>query len=175
MINVILFEPEIPNNTGNIIRICLATGAKLHLIKPLNFDLHPKWFKRAAAGRYLTDIEHEIHDSYEHFVKKYGNKKIVYVTRYGQKNHTAMNYQTADVWLMFGKESTGIPKNILRPNFEDCVRIPMKKNTRSLNLANAVAILLYEVHRQNNFINLEQFEDQKGKDWLLVDQDEDVQ
>lgn len=169
MINIILYEPEIPNNTGNIIRICLATNAKLHLIKPINFDLHPKWFKRAAAGRYLSDIQHEIHDSYEHFFQKYHAKKIIYVTRYGQQNYAAINYRTMnnDVWLMFGKESTGIPKKILTTHLDDCVRIPMAKNTRSMNLANCVSILTYEVHRQNNFQDLEPFDDEKGKDWLL--------
>ncbi len=170
MINIVLFEPEIPNNTGNIIRICLATNAKLHLIKPLGFDLHPKWFKRSSAGRYLSDIEHEVHESYQHFIEKYGKEKIIYVTRYGHKNYTNIDYKIKEnnqIWLMFGKESTGIPKEILQKHFNDCIRIPMKKNTRSLNLANCVSLLTYEVHRQNNFDGLEKFEDQKGKDWIL--------
>lgn len=168
MINVILYEPEIPHNTGNIIRICLATKAKLHLIKPLGFDLHPKWFKRASAGRYLSDIEHEVYDCYEQFKRKYGHKNIYYITRYGLKNYTQVNFKkSAEIWLMFGKESTGIPEILLKKNLDNCLRIPMQKNTRSLNLANTVMILNYEVHRQNNFRDLEKYDDQKGKDFLL--------
>lgn len=93
MINVVLYLPEIPPNTGNIIRTCYATGAKLHIIKPIAFDLFHPGIKRAAAGRTLDDIEFEIHESYEEFKNKYGNKKIYYLTRYGQKNYSSINYQ----------------------------------------------------------------------------------
>lgn len=170
MINIVLFNPEIPNNTGNIIRTCLATGSKLHIIKPIAFDLHPKWMKRSAAGRLLSDIEHEVHDSYEKFVEKYGDKKIHYITRYGQNTYAESDfkYETNDgeVWVMFGKESTGIPKEILQKDLSRCLRIPMVAKERSLNLATTVMLLAYEIHRQNSFKGLSEFEVQKGKDFI---------
>ena len=171
MINIILYQPEIPTNTGNIIRTCYATGSKLHIIKPLSFDLHPKWFKRSSAGRYLSDIEHEIHENYEKFQEKYGNKKIYYITRYGHNIFSDIDYTNKnndeDIFIMFGRESTGIPKEILRKNLETCIRIPMAINTRSLNLANCVMLISYEIQRQLKYTNLSIYEDIKGKDWLL--------
>lgn len=171
MIHVVLYQPEIPQNTGNIIRTCFATGAKLHIIKPISFDLHPKWFKRYGAGKMLSDIEHEIHASYDDFKQKYGKKNIYYVTRYGQINYSSIDYANAskndgDIFLMFGRESTGIPKEILKDNFDHCLRVPMTPESRSLNLANSVMLLVYEVHRQTGFVGLSSFEVQKGKDWL---------
>lgn len=169
MINIILYQPEIPTNTGNIIRTCYATQAKLHIIKPTSFELHPKWFKRAAAGRYLSDIEHEVHASYEAFQKKYGNKKIYYLTRYGHHTYSDVNFKKEnDVWLMFGTESTGIPKKILQTSLNTCLRIPMAASTRSLNLANTVVLLTYEVKRQQGFEDLLRYEDQKGKNFILT-------
>lgn len=168
MTNIILYEPEIPNNTGNIIRIAKATGAKLHIIKPLGFELHPKWFKRAAAGRVLSDIEHEVYENYKAFEKKYGDKKIYYITRYGMKTYTEVKFKKEeDVWVMFGKESTGVPKEILQRNIERCLRIPMVPGTRSLNLANTVMLMSYEIARQQDFPGMSKFEVQKGKDFLL--------
>lgn len=167
MINIVLYQPEIPTNTGNIIRTCLATGAKLHIIKPISFDLHPRWFKRAAAGRYLSDIQHEVHESYEEFVKKYGDKKIYYLTRYGYKTYAEADFKNEDVWIMFGTESTGIPKSILQTSIDTCLRIPMTDHARSLNLANTVMLLAYEAKRQNDFEGLSKYEVQKGKDFIL--------
>ena len=168
MINIILYQPEIPPNTGNIIRTCFATKSRLHIIKPIAFDLKPKWLKRAAAGKWLSDIEYEIHENYDEFNKKYQNKKIWYITRYGQKTYSNANFKNEEeIWLMFGRESTGIPKEILKNNFEYCLRIPMIKENRSVNLANCVFLLTYEVLRQNNFKNLSKFEIQKGKNWIL--------
>lgn len=171
MINIVLFNPEIPNNTGNIIRTCMATGAKLHIIKPIAFELHPRWMKRAAAGRMLSDIEHEVHDSYEAFAKKYGDKQIHYVTRYGQHTYSDadLTYKTnnGEVWVMFGKESTGIPKEILQQDLPRCLRIPMVAKERSLNLATTVMLLAYEIHRQNGFEGLSEYEVQKGKDFII--------
>lgn len=169
MINIVLYQPEIPTNTGNIIRTCVATGSKLHIIQPTSFDLHPKWFKRAAAGRYLSDIPHEIHASYADFKKKYGSKKIHYITRYGLKTHTEANFKEEEVWVMFGTESTGIPKKIMQDSIETCLRIPMVPGTRSLNLANTVMLMAYEIHRQNGFPGLSIYEHQKGKDFILKD------
>ena len=167
MINIILYQPEIPTNTGNIIRTCVATGAKLHIIKPISFDLHPRWFKRAAAGRYLSDIEHEVHESYDDFKQKYGDKKIFYISRYGQNTYSDANLSAEEVWLMFGTESTGIPKHILQDSLDTCLRIPMTEGARSLNLANTVMLMAYEAHRQSNFVGLSKYEFQKGKDFIL--------
>lgn len=168
MINVILYMPEIPPNTGNIIRTCYATGAKLHIIKPISFDLFHANIKRSSAGRILSDIDFEIHENYNDFVKKYGNKKIYYITRYGLKNYSEINYSNQDdIWIMFGTESTGIPKKILQTSIETCLRIPMKQDCRSLNLANSVNLIVYEILRQKNFEGLSEFEYQKGKNFIL--------
>ncbi len=169
MINVVLYQPEIAPNTGNIIRSCFATGAKLHIIKPLAFELHPKWMKRPSAGKFITDIQHEVHESYEAFRKKYGKEVIYYVTRYGQQYHSTPEYSKhkgKDIFLMFGRESTGIPMNILKDNLAMCVRVPMTEASRSLNLANTVMLMIYEVSRQLDYDGLSKFEVQKGKDWI---------
>ena len=171
MINVVLFQPEIPNNTGNIIRICSATNAKLHIIKPIAFDLSPKYLKRAAAGRLLEDIKHEIHESYQKFDKKYNNKKVYFITRYGLKNFSDVSFkkeidQNQEIWLMFGRESTGIPKEIMQKSLETCLRIPMVPSERSLNLANTVMLLVYEIHRQTGYKGLSKYEVQKGKNFI---------
>ncbi|OAB48791.1 tRNA (cytidine(34)-2'-O)-methyltransferase [Mycoplasmopsis gallinarum] len=172
MLNIILFQPEIPPNTGNIIRTCYALGAKLHIIKPISFDLDPHYLSRSGAGKLLTDIQHEVHNSYADFVKKYGNKKIYYLTRYGQKTYADVDFKKdyekdKEIWIMFGRESTGIDKEILKNNLETCLRIPMVSAMRSINLANCVAIVGFEIMRQLDFIDLNPFETQKGKDYLL--------
>jgi tRNA (cytidine/uridine-2'-O-)-methyltransferase len=165
MIHIILYQPEIAPNTGNIIRTCLATGAKLHIIKPISFDLNPKFLKRPAAGRLLSDIEHEIHDSYDDFYKKYGQKDIYFVTRYGKQYHSSPDFKDykKDLFFMFGRESTGIPKKILQKKINMCIRIPMTQHERSLNLANTVILILYEALRQQKYKGLSKFEVQKGK------------
>ncbi|QSF13490.1 tRNA (cytidine(34)-2'-O)-methyltransferase [Mycoplasma sp. Mirounga ES2805-ORL] len=172
MLNIILFEPEIPPNTGNIIRTCFALGAKLHIIKPISFDLDPKYLSRPAAGRLLSDIQHEVHNSYKEFNEKYKDKNIFYLTRYGLKTYTDVDFKSEykksnEIWLMFGKESTGIDKPILKSKIENCLRIPMVSEMRSINLANTVSIVGFEVMRQLNWENLNKFETQKGKDFLL--------
>ncbi|NQZ65971.1 MAG: tRNA (cytidine(34)-2'-O)-methyltransferase [Mycoplasmatales bacterium] len=171
MINIILYQPEIPNNTGNIIRTTLATGSKLHIIKPISFDLHPKWLKRAAAGRLLSDIPHEIHSSYNDFLKLYGDKKIYYITRYAQNTYSDAPFKEdiendGEIWLMFGRESTGIPKEIMKKSLETTLRIPMIAEERSLNLSTTVMLLVYEAHRQNGYKGLSKFEVQKGKNFI---------
>lgn len=173
IINVVLYMPEIPQNTGNIIRTCHATGAKLHIIKPMSFDVFHPNIKRAAAGRTIDDIEYEIHDSYKYFEQKYGNKKIYYLTRYGLKKYVDIDVDpqnNQEVWIMFGTESTGIPKKILQKSIDTCIRIPMKKEHRSLNLANSVNLVVYEILRQNDFEGLSDFEFQKGRDFILKDE-----
>ena len=169
MINIVLFEPEIPPNTGNIIRTCFATNVKLHIIKPIPFELKPKWLKRSGAGKVLSSIQHEVHNSYNDFLKLYGNKKIYYITRYAKKSYSQINFkkQKDDIFLMFGKESTGIPKKILQNNIDNCLRLPMVPEARSLNLANTVIVMIYEVYRQLDYKGLSLFEVQKGKDWLI--------
>lgn len=172
MINIILYQPEISPNTANIIRTCFAGKAKLHIIKPIAFDLHPHWLKRKAAGHFLSEIQHEIHESYDKFLEKYSDKNVFYITRYGLHNYAEINYnkilkKEKEIWVMFGTESTGIPKRIMQDKITNCLRIPMNAQCRSLNLANSVAIVLYEILRQNNFEDLSVYEVQKGKDFIL--------
>ncbi|KKB26913.1 tRNA (cytidine(34)-2'-O)-methyltransferase [Mycoplasmopsis meleagridis] len=171
MLNIVLFEPEISPNTGNIIRTAFALNAKLHIIKPIAFDLDPKYLSRPAAGRLLSDIPHEIHASYKDFYNLYGKKNIYYLTRYGLKNYAQIDYKKElleknEIWIMFGKESTGIDKEILIKNLNNCLRIPMVDKMRSINLANTVAIVGYEIMRQLDFKELSLFETQKGKNYL---------
>ncbi|BAP01319.1 tRNA/rRNA methyltransferase [Mycoplasmopsis californica HAZ160_1] len=171
MLNIVLYQPEICPNTGNIIRTCYALGAKLHIIKPLGFELLPTKLSRPAAGKLLSDIQHEIHASYSDFAKKYSDKNIFYITRYGLKSYNEPDFQhyaktDGEIWVMFGRESTGIDKNILSTNIENCLRIPMVSAMRSMNLANCVSIIGFEIMRQLNFDGLNFFETQKGKHFL---------
>ncbi|ATO30649.1 RNA methyltransferase [Mycoplasmopsis bovirhinis] len=174
MLNIVLFQPEISPNTGNIIRTCFALGAKLHIIKPISFDLHPKYLKRAGAGRMLSDIRHEVHESYEAFYQKYQAKEIFYITRYGFKTYSDVAYHQVynsnkEIWIMFGRESTGIDKAILQSNLENCLRIPMVSQMRSINLANSVCIVSFEIMRQLKWQSLSLYEVEKGKDFLIND------
>ncbi|MXR10479.1 tRNA (cytidine(34)-2'-O)-methyltransferase [Mesomycoplasma hyopneumoniae] len=171
MINIVLFQPEIGPNTGNIIRSCFVAGLKLHIIMPIAFDLDPKHLKRPAAGILLSEIEHEIHKNWQNFSEKYGQKNLFFITRYGQKLYTEVDFYTEietkkDIFFVFGRESTGIPIEILKKNKEKCLRIPMIAKARSLNLANTVAIIAYEFHRQLNFKKLSRFEVLKGTNYL---------
>lgn len=166
MINVVLFEPEIPGNTGNIMRTCAGTNVKLHLIKPLGFSLEDKYIKRSAVN-YIEHCEYTIYENYEDFKNK--NKgTYYYLTRYGRKPHTSFDYSNKDenIYLIFGKESTGIPKEILQDDLEHCMRIPMTDKIRALNLSNSVAIMVYEVLRQRNYPDLLFEEPFKGVDYL---------
>lgn len=151
MINVILLEPEIPQNTGNIVRTCAATGAKLHLIEPFGFTFEDKFLKRAGLDYWdLADIC--VYKSFDDFLEKNEGKidNIFYASTKACHNHTEITYGD-DCWVMFGRESRGIPEEILHDNYDKCIRIPMRANTRSLNLANSVAIIVYEYLRQHNF------------------------
>ena len=165
MINVVLYEPEIPQNTGNIMRTCVATNSKLHLIKPLGFKLDDKHMKRCAVN-YLENLNYEVYENFEDFKSK--NKGVYYyLTRYGKKDHTSFNYNTDEnIYLIFGKESTGIPKEILKSDLDHCMRIPMTDKVRALNASNSVAIMVYEVLRQQNFNNLLKTEPFKGENYL---------
>lgn len=154
MINVVLFEPEIPENTGNIMRTCAATDTKLHLIKPLGFSLEEKYLKRSAAN-YISECNYTVYENIEEFYEK--NKgTFYYLTRYGHKPHTSFDYGNKDenIYFVFGKESTGIPTKYLKPNLEHCMRMPMTNKVRALNLSNTVAIMVYEALRQQNYRDL---------------------
>lgn len=169
MIHVVLYQPEIPQNTGNIMRTCAATNTQLHLIKPLGFALDEKSVRRSGMD-YREIIEPLVYENYEDFTLK--NKGIYYfVTRYGKKAPSNVNFtqHNEDIYLFFGRESTGIPKEILRPHLETCLRLPMVENARSLNLSNTVAILVYEVLRQFDYPGLSKVEVIKGEDWLEHD------
>ena len=152
-LNIVLLEPEIPANTGNIGRTCVATGTKLHLIEPLGFSLSEKALKRAGMD-YWKDLDVTTYLDYEDFVEKNPNAKIYYATTKALKTYTDAQYED-DCYIMFGKESAGIPEEILLDYKETAVRIPMFPEIRSLNLANSVAIVLYEALRQQGFPELE--------------------
>ena len=167
MINIVLLEPEIPQNTGNIMRTCVATGTKLHLIKPLGFKLDDAHLKRSGVN-YIDKLEYYVYENYEDFVSK--NKGDYYFfTRYGHKPHTSFDYSdtSREIYLIFGKESTGIPREILKDNLDRCMRIPMTSNVRALNLSNCCAIVVYEVLRQQNYRDLLFDEPHKDKDFII--------
>ncbi|MFA5409870.1 MAG: tRNA (cytidine(34)-2'-O)-methyltransferase [Bacilli bacterium] len=169
MINIVLYQPEIPQNTGNIMRTCVATNAKLHLIKPLGFSLDDKHMKRSGLD-YIPYLNYEVYENYDDFKSK-NIGTYYYLTRYGKKPHTSFDYSNTvdNIYLLFGKESTGIPREILRDDLDHCMRIPMTDKTRTLNLSNCVAIMVYEVLRQQNFNNLIRTEPFKGADYLTKD------
>ena len=155
MLNIVLLEPEIPANTGNIGRTCVATDTRLHLIEPLGFRLDEKSLRRAGMD-YWKDLDVTTYINYEEFLEKNPNAKIYMATTKAEKVYTDVDFE-GDCYIMFGKESAGIPEEILVKNKENCIRIPMVGDIRSLNLGNSVAIVLYEALRQNNFkdMNLE--------------------
>ena len=155
MLNIVLYEPEIPANTGNIGRTCVATGARLHLIEPLGFKLSEKALKRAGMD-YWKDLDVTTYINYQDFLEKNPGAKIYMATTKAEKIYTEVKYEP-DCYIMFGKESAGIPEEIFVHHKEDSIRIPMVGDIRSLNLGNSVAIVLYEALRQNQFagMNLE--------------------
>lgn len=153
-INVVLFEPEIPANTGNIGRTCVATGTRLHLIEPLGFRLNEKAIKRAGMD-YWEHLDVTRYIDYEDFLEKNPGVKIYMASTKAPRSYTDVSYEE-DCYIMFGKESAGIPEEILLEHEDTAVRIPMLENTRSLNLSNSVAIVLYEALRQNGFKQMEQ-------------------
>lgn len=152
-INIVLLEPEIPSNTGNIGRTCVATGSRLHLIEPLGFRLNEKSIKRAGMD-YWEKLDVTRYVNYEDFLEKNPNAKIYMASTKAPRSYTEVSYEP-DCYIMFGKESAGIPEEILLANKETAVRIPMLPEIRSLNLSNSVAIVLYEALRQNQFSQME--------------------
>lgn len=151
--NIVLFQPEIPANTGNIGRTCVATDTKLHLIEPLGFRLNEKEIKRAGMD-YWEHLDVTRYVNFEDFLEKNPNAKIWMATTKAKHVYTDVSYGPDD-FIMFGKESAGIPEEILVENEETCIRIPMLEKIRSLNLSNSVAIVLYEALRQNQFSNMQ--------------------
>ena len=159
MIHIILYHPEIPQNTGNILRTAMATNSYVHIIGPIPFDISDKALQRAGMD-YIKDAKFDYYDSYEQFNEKFKNRKIYYVTKYGQNVYSSVDFsdRVEDVYVMFGRESTGIDKEILSTHKETTIRIPMMSTARSLNLSNAVAIVTYEILRQQNFPDLATFD-----------------
>lgn len=149
MLNIVLLEPEMPANTGNIGRTCVATGTKLHLIRPLGFCLNEKMIKRAGLD-YWEQLDVTIYDDYQDFLTKNPEAKIYMATTKAHKVYTEVQFES-NAYIMFGKESAGIPESILVDNEDTCIRIPMIGQIRSLNLSNSVAIILYEALRQHQF------------------------
>lgn len=152
MINIVLHEPEIPANTGNIGRSCVAAGARLHLIEPMGFRISEKEVKRAGLD-YWDKLDVRVYDNYEDFLQKNPGAKIYMATTKAKHVYSDVKYEP-DCYIMFGKESAGIPEEILVNHPDTCVRIPMIGDIRSLNLSNSVAIVLYEALRQNTFSNM---------------------
>ncbi len=151
-LNIVLLEPEIPANTGNIGRTCVATDTRLHLIEPLGFSLSEKALKRAGMD-YWGQLDVTTYVNYEDFLQKNPKAKIYYATTKGRHVYSDVQYEE-DCYIMFGKESAGIPEEILKDHPNECVRIPMIGETRSLNLSNSVAIVLYEALRQHDFSHM---------------------
>ena len=152
-IHIILHEPEIPQNTGNIARTCAATGAALHIIRPMGFEIDDKKLKRAGLDYwYLLDITY--YDSIEEFYEKNGYPTVYYFTTKAPHRYCDVTYPET-VYLCFGRETKGLPEDLLEKNLDTCVRLPMRENLRSLNLSNAVAIAVYEALRQSDFEGLQ--------------------
>lgn len=150
-INIVLYQPQIPQNTGNIARTCVLTDATLHLIKPLSFDISDKQVKRSGLD-YWDELKLEVHESYEEFMKKYGDRNIYLATTHGGEHYDEVEYKDGD-FIMFGRETCGVPDDV--HNAHEGIRIPMiKTSTRSLNLSNTAAIVAYEALRQLGFPNM---------------------
>ncbi|HHW30977.1 MAG TPA: tRNA (uridine(34)/cytosine(34)/5-carboxymethylaminomethyluridine(34)-2'-O)-methyltransferase TrmL [Clostridiaceae bacterium] len=151
--NIVLVEPEIPQNTGNIARTCAATGASLHLVRPLGFSVNDKYLKRSGLDYWhLLDIHY--YDCFDELREKYKDAEFFFASTKAPKSYTDVNYPE-ESFIVFGKETAGLPETLLRGNYDRCIRIPMLNNIRSLNLANSVAIILYEALRQHEFKGLE--------------------
>ncbi len=167
-LHIVLYEPEIPQNTGNIMRTCVAINAKLHLIEPLGFKIDEAKLRRSALD-YYEHLDYVVYKNFDDFQSK--NKgKYYFLTRYGKKNYADIKYteNQEPIYLIFGKESTGVDRYLLAKHLDSCYRIPTTDKVRSINLSNAVAIVSYEVLRQFDYPELEKVEPEthKGKDFL---------
>ena len=172
MIHIVLYRPEKPLNTGNIMRTCMAVKAKLHIIGPITFSLAEKDLKRAGLD-YIEMLDYDYYENIEDFNKNHRNINIFYISRYGEKVYSNADFSdiASDIYVMFGRESTGIPHDILRDNMDKVLRLPMVPNARSLNLSNCVAIVVYEILRQQKFNDLATSEAIKGEDFLIKELD----
>ena len=150
--HIVLMQPEIPQNTGNIARTCAATGAKLHLIKPLGFELSDRYLKRAGLD-YWHMMDFCVYESWDEFIAKNPGARLHYATTKAPRDYCRVEYRPDD-FLVFGRETKGLPEDLLAVHYEQCIRIPMRPDARSLNLSNSVAIVLYEALRQQNFAGL---------------------
>lgn len=165
--NIVLFEPEMPANTGNIGRTCVATGTTLHLIDPLGFSLNEKMIKRAGLD-YWDRLDVRRYINFKDFLEKNNNPKVYMATTKTSRSYTDVVYEE-DAYIMFGPESRGIPEEILVDYEETCVRIPMLDDTRSLNLSNSAAIILYEALRQHDFKGLNTHGELHRLSWKMTD------
>ncbi len=161
MLNVVLIEPEIPQNAGNIVRTCAATNTKLYMVRPLGFELSDKYYKRAGMDYFDFSVI-EVVDSFETIYEKNKDKQFYFASTKSQHTYTEVTYPE-DCFIVFGKESFGIRESLLKQHYQDCIRIPMQEGARSLNLANSVAIIVYEALRQNNFANLKEYGELTGR------------
>lgn len=155
-IHVVLYQPEIPSNTGNIARTCAATDTTLHLIRPLGFSTDDKMLKRAGLD-YWEFVNIVYYDSLDEFFEKNAGGEFYYLTKFGEKSHSTFDYSdlNKDYYFIFGRETTGLPREVVENNKDASLRIPMNQNVRSLNLSNTAAILIYEALRQQNYPNLD--------------------
>jgi len=154
VLNIVLVEPEIPQNTGNIARTCAATGARLHLVKPMGFEIDDKKLKRAGLDYWwLLDIKY--YDSLQDFMEQHKEDNLYFLSTKAPNVYSDVTYPD-EAYLLFGKETAGLPEGLLKDNYEKCVRIPMVDDARSLNLSNSVAIATYEYFRQTGFEGLKQ-------------------
>ena len=160
--NIVLLEPEIPQNTGNIARTCAATGARLHLIRPLGFEIDDRRLKRAGLDYWFL-MRYDVYDSWGDFTKRNPRASLYFASTKARRNYAQVEYKDDD-YLVFGRETRGLPETLLRANYERCVRIPMRAEARSLNLANSVAIVLYEALRQRGFAGLLQEGELTGRE-----------
>lgn len=167
--NIVLYEPEIPQNSGNIMRTCAGTDTALHFIRPLGFSLSESKLRRSAVN-YFENVEYYVYDNWDDFISK-NQGEMYFLTRYGM--HTPHELKLADqnkkYYFVIGKESTGIPKEILREHLDRCIRIPTNDKIRSLNVSNVAAVVIFEALRQQDYNDLSRYEPEtlKGKDWLL--------
>lgn len=153
MINIVLYSPEIPQNTGNISRTCAVTGARLHIIKPIGFEISDRSLKRAGLD-YWSQLDVTYYENYEDFLRQNENSQLYFFSAHGKNSYTDIEYPDG-AYLVFGRESVGLPKELLEANPDRSVRIPMRKTLRCLNLSNSVAIAVYELLRQGGFSGLE--------------------
>ncbi|CEG30966.1 tRNA (uridine(34)/cytosine(34)/5-carboxymethylaminomethyluridine(34)-2'-O)-methyltransferase TrmL [Peribacillus simplex] len=155
-IHVVLYQPQIPANTGNIARTCAGTDTSLHLIRPLGFSTDDKQLKRAGLD-YWENVKIHYYDSLEEFFERNAGGEFYYLTKFGEQPHSSFDYsdQYSEIFFIFGRETTGLPKDLIQENMDRCLRIPMTDKVRSLNLSNTAAILVYEALRQQNYRELD--------------------